>query len=344
MVRSDNEQLATATLIAEGRAALLAGEKPRAQALLQAAVRKEPDNVEAWLWLGGAHTAPEDIAYCLRKVLLLDPGHEQAHEGLVWLAQTHGVTVPAVFSTDVPSTAQRATSPQRIVPAPAHAAPPARTVDERQAERIFLAAQAQQSARAAAQANAAATIRAWDMAMYVGGAGAIVGILRLLGTLRPATMVLVRGSAGPLGSVDAFVLTLGTALVHALALLLGWLALALALGRARNDRQGAMADTLERTGSTLLPGYVLLGGVVLAALSLGWSEQRWLVVVGLVWATMLISAVLIWRRMAHVLDLFRISKYRRTLHVIRLLGPALIIAGGGFVVAGLVMRALLRAL
>src|SRR3712207_6332499 len=75
-------------LVAEGRAALLAGEKARARSLLQIAVRDAPDNVEAWLWLSGTQSRPDEIAYCLSQVLRLDPDNQQAHEGLAWLAET----------------------------------------------------------------------------------------------------------------------------------------------------------------------------------------------------------------------------------------------------------------
>jgi hypothetical protein len=78
----------TASLIAEGSAALLTGQKARARSLLQIAVRDDPDNVEAWLWLSGTYTRPDEIAYCLRQVLARDPDNAQALEGLAWLAET----------------------------------------------------------------------------------------------------------------------------------------------------------------------------------------------------------------------------------------------------------------
>src|SRR5687768_6903090 len=97
----------TAELIAEGRDALLAGEKARAQALLQMAVRDEPDNVEAWLWLSGTHTRPEEMAYCLHQVLEREPDHPQAQEGLAWLANKYPPAEPA-GSTHEPAFEQAA--------------------------------------------------------------------------------------------------------------------------------------------------------------------------------------------------------------------------------------------
>ncbi len=147
----------------------------------------------------------------------------------------------------------------------AHDTSPARSFDERQAERRMMAMQAQQSATAAERALAVARMRAFEMMFYVGGVGAVVGMVRLLGALRPATLLLIRGSAGPIMALDAFLLALATAVTHGLVLILGWLILSWGLGRVRNDMQGAITDTLEHVGRVLLPGYVLLGGVVLAA-------------------------------------------------------------------------------
>jgi hypothetical protein len=342
MARSPHEQMATDALVAEGRAALVAGEKSRAQALLQAAVRKEPDHVEAWLWLSGTHSAPEDMAYCLRKVLLLDPGNEQAREGLSWLAQTHGVAVPATLkmSSVAPQNAMRLPTPLSNP----HTAPPARTIDERQAERRHVAAHAQQVARAAQEANAQSTTRAWEMASYVAGVGAVIGVLRLIGALRPATLLLVRRERGPLDMLDAVTLALGTAAVHGLVVLVAWLVFAAMLASARNDQHAGIADTLYRAGSVLMPAYWLLGGVAIAAVAVGWSEGRWLPAAGAICAIMLVSAALIWRRIMRLFDLVRVSQRRRTLRVIGIVGPALAIAVGGFVAAGLAMRALLSAL
>src|SRR3954453_17606327 len=88
---TEANQRPPAALIAEGRDALFAGERARARELLQAAVREDPDNAEAWLWLSGTHTAPSDMAFCLREALRLDPGNEQAREGLAWLEAQHGL-------------------------------------------------------------------------------------------------------------------------------------------------------------------------------------------------------------------------------------------------------------
>ncbi|MDQ5850528.1 MAG: tetratricopeptide repeat protein, partial [Chloroflexota bacterium] len=98
----------TADLIAEGREALLAGDKARARALLEQAVEGAPDSVEAWLWLSGTHTAPDEMARCLRQVLALDPDNQQALEGLAWLAETYGlVTERLTAEPQLPTTEAR---------------------------------------------------------------------------------------------------------------------------------------------------------------------------------------------------------------------------------------------
>lgn len=69
-------------LIRDGVAAAKAGRRSEARALLARAADRDPDNVQAWLWLSGVVEAPQDQERCLRRVLELEPGHTAARKGL----------------------------------------------------------------------------------------------------------------------------------------------------------------------------------------------------------------------------------------------------------------------
>ncbi|WP_029214683.1 hypothetical protein [Kallotenue papyrolyticum] len=73
-----------------GVAAARGGQREMAERLLRQAVRLNPHHEQAWLWLSGVLDDPDDIAFCLRAVLDLDPDNERARQGLAWLEQRHG--------------------------------------------------------------------------------------------------------------------------------------------------------------------------------------------------------------------------------------------------------------
>ncbi|GAB4206881.1 MAG: hypothetical protein OHK0022_34460 [Roseiflexaceae bacterium] len=84
-IKSD---LAEATRLFErGVAAARGGQRRVAAGLLSRAVQYNPRHELAWLWLSGVLDAPEEIAFCLRSVLTLNPDNERARQGLVWLEQ-----------------------------------------------------------------------------------------------------------------------------------------------------------------------------------------------------------------------------------------------------------------
>ena len=64
-----------------------AGNLARARDLLSRGLILDEGNVRGWLWLSGMVQEPQDRAFCLRRVLELDPGHELAREALAWLPQ-----------------------------------------------------------------------------------------------------------------------------------------------------------------------------------------------------------------------------------------------------------------
>ena len=70
------------TLLAQGIAAMRAGERTRARQLLTAAVRANPRSAEAWLWLSGTLDDPAQQRECLERVLALDPHNVAARRGM----------------------------------------------------------------------------------------------------------------------------------------------------------------------------------------------------------------------------------------------------------------------
>ncbi len=84
-------------LTQQGISALKRGDKNRARSLLLEAVRSNPRDVQAWLWLSGAVYTDEERAYCLQQVLRLDPDNAPAAKGLARLVAKGVVSLhPAV--------------------------------------------------------------------------------------------------------------------------------------------------------------------------------------------------------------------------------------------------------
>lgn len=74
--------MAHAELTERGIAALRAGDSAAARALLTAALRSDPADARAWLWLSGALADPAAQRYCLERALALDPACAPARRGL----------------------------------------------------------------------------------------------------------------------------------------------------------------------------------------------------------------------------------------------------------------------
>ncbi|HKX29582.1 MAG TPA: response regulator [Blastocatellia bacterium] len=80
-----------AALLREGVAAAKAGDKTTARSLLSRAAELDPRNELGWLWLASlAETELQAIEY-LRRVLGIDPHHEQAREFLRRVLLTQGI-------------------------------------------------------------------------------------------------------------------------------------------------------------------------------------------------------------------------------------------------------------
>jgi tetratricopeptide (TPR) repeat protein len=70
-------------------AAARAGQREQAHTLLQDIVRDDPNNADAWVWLGGVEADPAAQYRALEHAVALDPGNQRAREGLRWLDQKH---------------------------------------------------------------------------------------------------------------------------------------------------------------------------------------------------------------------------------------------------------------
>lgn len=296
-------------LIAEGRDALLAGDKARAQDLLQTAVQLDPRSEEAWMWLSGVFTAPNDMAECLQRVLEINPHNEQAREGLHWLAVEHGLIL------DSPSTPEPTPEPATIAE-PVRLHPP--------------------------PVSSYSSGLLVESALYPVAAGVWLGLLRLLGWLRPETLILLRGAEGPVGWAGSVGVAVAAVVLHGLAMGLVWLLVGWQLSRIRGDGRGDLFDSLVRAGQIWTPGYLWLGALIVAGLALDVSPAPWRIVAGVVWLLLLAGAALIGRRLWGLIDGVGIVGRRR----IRLTGRlvALLVLGSvlSLGLAGIATAALLR--
>jgi tetratricopeptide (TPR) repeat protein len=66
----------------QGIAAAKAGQKDQARQLLQQAIRIEPDNEAAWLWLASVARDQRERVFCLQKILEINPNNETALRAL----------------------------------------------------------------------------------------------------------------------------------------------------------------------------------------------------------------------------------------------------------------------
>lgn len=78
-------------LLREGITAAQSGNRETARELLLDAATLDPDNELAWLWLSGLADSPEEAAAHLQRVLLLNPDHPHAREGMIVASMQAGV-------------------------------------------------------------------------------------------------------------------------------------------------------------------------------------------------------------------------------------------------------------
>ena len=84
-----------AALVEQGAVALRSGDKARAFTLLREAIKLNPNNEHAWLWLAGAVPSDDQRRECLKRVLALNPSNTSAQRGLAaLLAPTSSSATP----------------------------------------------------------------------------------------------------------------------------------------------------------------------------------------------------------------------------------------------------------
>jgi hypothetical protein len=88
-----SNQREAARLFERGVAAASSGQRRVAAVLLARVVQIDPRHEMGWLWLSGVLDDPNEIAFCLRSVLSVNPHNERARQGLIWLEE-RGKIVP----------------------------------------------------------------------------------------------------------------------------------------------------------------------------------------------------------------------------------------------------------
>src|SRR5258708_1414119 len=69
-------------MVQEGIAAIKAGRKSDAKAVLMKAVELDEQNQQAWLWLSARVDTTDEQQICLENVLAINPANEKARKGL----------------------------------------------------------------------------------------------------------------------------------------------------------------------------------------------------------------------------------------------------------------------
>src|SRR6478735_9036725 len=84
-----------ARLMSEGQTAARRGDRAMARELLTQVVDKDPHNEEAWLWLSGVVSDPNEQQICLENALVINPNNAKARRGLQFVVVKTG-TPPRV--------------------------------------------------------------------------------------------------------------------------------------------------------------------------------------------------------------------------------------------------------
>jgi hypothetical protein len=80
-------EIEASRLFQRGVAAARGGQRRVAAVLLGRTVQLDPRHELGWLWLSGVLDNPNEIAFCLRSVLSVNPHNQRARQGLDWLEQ-----------------------------------------------------------------------------------------------------------------------------------------------------------------------------------------------------------------------------------------------------------------
>src|SRR3990172_1259600 len=104
----------------QGIDAAKAGRKDEARRLLQQAIRLEPGNEMAWLWMASVSNDKRERLFCLKKLLEVNPANETALKALGAL----GVTPEELLGSTPAVAAQPAPPPPIARPRPLAPPPP----------------------------------------------------------------------------------------------------------------------------------------------------------------------------------------------------------------------------
>ena len=109
-----SNEVEAARLYERGVAAARSGQRRIAAGLLARTVQLNPRHELGWLWLSGVLDDPEEIAFCLRSVLTVNPHNERAQQGLAWLEQQGRIkTQPPALAAAVAPPAAADETPAR---------------------------------------------------------------------------------------------------------------------------------------------------------------------------------------------------------------------------------------
>ncbi len=126
--------------LAQGIAALKAGQKAEARNLLGQAVRQDPKDETAWLWLSGAVESDQERRYCMERILKLNPNNTLAQQALEQMqAPAAPPTQPARPTVLPPLAPAVSTPPIEAKPEAKLPPPPVKVTPKRKPNRLLIA-------------------------------------------------------------------------------------------------------------------------------------------------------------------------------------------------------------
>ena len=91
--RLDLDSLTAEEILRRGLAAARVGDEDEARSLLTEVTLREPENADAWMWLAGVESGPQQKRAAFERVLKIRPGDTDASDGLERLAVKYGAGV-----------------------------------------------------------------------------------------------------------------------------------------------------------------------------------------------------------------------------------------------------------
>ncbi len=170
-----------------GIAAAKAGDRDGARRLLQSAIRLEPENEVAWLWLASVARDPQERLFCLERLLQINPNNESARKALASLTgQPEPTPAPSIRPIGGVKLSAPPPPPEPSGPTPAVPLPDADAIAEaqRQAEAVVRTYMAAREAGPGAKWVHKTRNRAGERDIYVlraQVAAVVVTVLVLLG-------------------------------------------------------------------------------------------------------------------------------------------------------------------